>query len=82
MCDLLNTLKSPISRTLLTLEFCNIHKFKLITYGEHVGLPEGQMGNSEVGHLTIGAGRIFQQELVRISNTVRMGMLNQLNALD
>ena len=39
--------------------------------GEHVGLPDNQMGNSEVGHLTIGAGRIFQQELVRISNTVR-----------
>ena len=50
--------------------------------GSDVGLPEGQMGNSEVGHLTIGAGRIFQQELVRISNTVRMGMLNQINALN
>ena len=35
--------------------------------GSHVGLPDGQMGNSEVGHLTIGAGRIIRQELVRIS---------------
>ena len=43
--------------------------------GEHVGLPDDQMGNSEVGHLTIGAGRIFQQELVRISNTVKNGKL-------
>ena len=34
--------------------------------GSDVGLPDGQMGNSEVGHLTIGSGRIIQQELVRI----------------
>ncbi len=39
--------------------------------GSDVGLPDNQMGNSEVGHLTIGAGRIIQQELVRISNTVK-----------
>tara|TARA_B100000214_G_scaffold373510_1_gene353997 strand:+ start:236 stop:1858 length:1623 start_codon:yes stop_codon:yes gene_type:complete len=50
--------------------------------GGHVGLPDNQMGNSEVGHLTIGAGRIFQQELVRISNTVNLGLLNQISALD
>ncbi|WP_320663849.1 2,3-bisphosphoglycerate-independent phosphoglycerate mutase [Prochlorococcus sp. MIT 1223] len=49
--------------------------------GSHVGLPDDQMGNSEVGHLTIGAGRIFQQELVRISNTVRMRLLDQIKAL-
>jgi 2,3-bisphosphoglycerate-independent phosphoglycerate mutase len=41
--------------------------------GLDVGLPEGQMGNSEVGHLTIGAGRIVNQELVRISNSVQSG---------
>lgn len=35
---------------------------ELVTYGEEVGLPEGQMGNSEVGHLNIGAGRIVYQE--------------------
>ena len=35
--------------------------------GSDVGLPDGQMGNSEVGHLTIGSGRIIQQELVRLS---------------
>ena len=39
--------------------------------GSDVGLPDGQMGNSEVGHLTIGSGRIIQQELVRISNIVK-----------
>ena len=45
--------------------------------GSHVGLPDQQMGNSEVGHLTIGAGRIIRQELVRISDTVRKGQLGQ-----
>ena len=49
--------------------------------GSNVGLPDDQMGNSEVGHLTIGAGRIFQQELVRITNTVNKGLLNQISAL-
>lgn len=39
--------------------------------GEAVGLPEGQMGNSEVGHLNIGAGRIVYQELTRISKDIR-----------
>ncbi|NLY83322.1 MAG: phosphoglycerate mutase (2,3-diphosphoglycerate-independent), partial [Acholeplasmataceae bacterium] len=41
--------------------------------GEAVGLPEGQMGNSEVGHLNIGAGRIVYQELTRISKSIRDG---------
>ena len=41
--------------------------------GEAVGLPEGQMGNSEVGHLNIGAGRIVNQPLVEISKDVRSG---------
>ena len=39
----------------------------LISYGERVGLPEGQMGNSEVGHLNIGAGRVVEQDLTRIN---------------
>ncbi len=43
----------------------------LVTYGEEVGLPEGQMGNSEVGHLNIGAGRVVYQELARINKEVR-----------
>lgn len=48
---------------------------ELITCGEDVGLPDGQMGNSEVGHLNIGAGRIVYQELQRINVAVRNGEL-------
>jgi 2,3-bisphosphoglycerate-independent phosphoglycerate mutase len=44
---------------------------ELITFGEDVGLPEGQMGNSEVGHMNIGAGRVVYQELVRINKAIR-----------
>lgn len=43
----------------------------LVTYGEEVGLPDGQMGNSEVGHLNIGAGRIVYQDFARINKAVR-----------
>ena len=50
---------------------------ELITCGEAVGLPEGQMGNSEVGHLNIGAGRIVYQELQRINVAVREGELER-----
>ncbi len=52
--------------------------------GSDVGLPDGQMGNSEVGHLTIGSGRIIQQELVRISNIVsnnKLGLVNELKEI-
>jgi 2,3-bisphosphoglycerate-independent phosphoglycerate mutase len=45
------------------------------TSGKDVGLPQGQMGNSEVGHLNIGAGRIVPQELVRISDSIEDGSL-------
>ena len=59
---------------------------KLSACGEAVGLPEGQMGNSEVGHLNIGAGRIVYQELSRINNAIqdRSFFTNQtlLDALD
>jgi 2,3-bisphosphoglycerate-independent phosphoglycerate mutase len=50
---------------------------QLITYGEEVGLPEGQMGNSEVGHLNIGAGRVVYQELARINKAIREKELHQ-----
>ena len=43
------------------------------TSGMSVGLPEGQMGNSEVGHLTIGSGRIIEQDFTRIDNAIRSG---------
>lgn len=45
----------------------------LVTCGEEVGLPEGQMGNSEVGHLNLGAGRIVYQELQRINVAIKIG---------
>src|SRR6201996_3826211 len=45
----------------------------LITCGEAVGLPDGQMGNSEVGHLNLGAGRIVYQELQRINVAIKTG---------
>jgi 2,3-bisphosphoglycerate-independent phosphoglycerate mutase len=58
----------------------------LVTHGEDVGLPEGQMGNSEVGHLNIGAGRVVWQELARINKAVRERELHKnkvlLEALD
>ena len=46
---------------------------ELLTHGENVGLPAGQMGNSEVGHLNIGAGRIVYQELTRINKAIHDG---------
>jgi len=49
--------------------------------GEAVGLPEGQMGNSEVGHMNIGAGRVVDQELVRIAKAIRERKLGQVPAL-
>ena len=49
--------------------------------GEAVGLPEGQMGNSEVGHLTIGSGRILFQDLLRVNQAVRDGSLFENPAL-
>jgi 2,3-bisphosphoglycerate-independent phosphoglycerate mutase len=47
------------------------------TSGSAVGLPEGQMGNSEVGHVTLGAGRILEQELVRIERAIAAGELER-----
>ena len=49
----------------------------LITHAEDVGLPDGQMGNSEVGHLNIGAGRVIYQELARINKSIRDGELEK-----
>lgn len=51
-----------------TEKFITIH-----ADGEYVGLPEGQMGNSEVGHLNLGAGRIVYQDLSRINNAIKDG---------
>ena len=55
----------------------------LVTCGEEVGLPDGQMGNSEVGHLNLGAGRIVYQELQRINVAIRSGeFINNAVLLD
>ena len=53
----------------------------LVTFGEAVGLPEGQMGNSEVGHLNLGAGRIVNQELQRINVAIRDGSFGRNEVL-
>ena len=50
---------------------------QLLTSGEEVGLPEGQMGNSEVGHLNIGAGRVVYQDLVKINRAARDNSIMQ-----
>lgn len=59
---------------------------KMFASGEAVGLPDGQMGNSEVGHMNIGAGRIVWQSLSRINNAIKTGEFNNnaaiLNAID
>lgn len=69
--------------------FCNANKptydflfenapYSLIhTYGEYVGLPNGQMGNSEVGHMTIGSGRILYQDLVKINLAIKNDTLKE-----
>jgi 2,3-bisphosphoglycerate-independent phosphoglycerate mutase len=53
----------------------------LATCGEAVGLPEGQMGNSEVGHLNLGAGRVVYQELQRINVAIREGLFAKNKSL-
>ena len=53
----------------------------LTTCGEEVGLPPGQMGNSEVGHLNLGAGRIVYQDITRISIAIRDGTFDDLPEL-
>ncbi len=54
---------------------------ELRTDGEHVGLPKGQMGNSEVGHMNLGAGRIVYQNLARINKAVQEKTLGQEKVL-
>ena len=73
--------------------FCNANKptydklfketpYSLIkTYGEHVGLPDGQMGNSEVGHMSIGSGRILYQDLVKVNLAIKDNTLKDNEVL-
>lgn len=67
--DAIYNANTPVMDGLLT----NYPNNSLLACGEAVGLPEGQMGNSEVGHLNIGAGRIVYQELTRINKAIRDG---------
>ncbi|HEX6654282.1 MAG TPA: 2,3-bisphosphoglycerate-independent phosphoglycerate mutase [Thermoleophilaceae bacterium] len=53
----------------------------LVTYGPAVGLPEGQMGNSEVGHLNLGAGAVVKQDLLRIDEAIEDGSFYENEAL-
>src|SRR3954464_4874161 len=50
---------------------------QLTTHGPAVGLPEGQMGNSEVGHLNLGAGRVVMQQIQRITHAIQSGELGR-----
>ena len=71
------TAKTPVFSSLAA-----VYPHTLIhTSGKDVGLPDGQMGNSEVGHLNLGAGRVVPQELVRISDAVEDGSLLENEAL-
>src|SRR3954449_6331555 len=54
---------------------------QLTTCGRAVGLPEGQMGNSEVGHLNLGAGAVIRQDLTRIDDAVAEGSLAENEVL-
>lgn len=67
--DAIYNAATPVMDSLLS-RYPNNH---LLACGEAVGLPNGQMGNSEVGHLNIGAGRIVYQELTRINKSIREG---------
>ena len=75
-----NAIKSAITPIMDSLWHAYPHTL-ISASGSDVGLPDGQMGNSEVGHLTIGSGRIIQQELVRISNIVKNNQLGLVNEL-
>jgi 2,3-bisphosphoglycerate-independent phosphoglycerate mutase len=62
--------------------FKNVPNSLIKTYGEYVGLPDGQMGNSEVGHMTLGAGRILYQDLVKINIAIKEDTLKDNEVLN
>ena len=67
--DAIQNARTPFTTSLYT----KYPHTTLVTCGEAVGLPDGQMGNSEVGHLNLGAGKIVYQELQRINVAVKDG---------
>ncbi len=62
--------------------FSNIPNSLIKTYGISVGLPEGQMGNSEVGHMSLGSGRVLFQDLVKINNAIDDKSIEKNEALN
>ncbi|SFV90954.1 2,3-bisphosphoglycerate-independent phosphoglycerate mutase [hydrothermal vent metagenome] len=76
-CNAFDAAKKPTYDKLLK----EAPKALISTYGLSVGLPEGQMGNSEVGHMTIGSGRILYQDLVKISLALEDGSIETNEAL-
>ena len=74
-----NAFKDAVKPTYDKL-FKEAPKALVSTHGLSVGLPEGQMGNSEVGHMTIGSGRILYQDLVKISLALENGSIEENNA--
>src|SRR6188474_2069823 len=75
--DAIQHAKTPFVSSL----YSNYPNATLVTCGEDVGLPDGQMGNSEVGHLNLGAGRIVYQELQRINVGIRSGTFQKNETL-
>jgi len=76
-----NAFKDAVKPTYDTL-FKDTPKALISTHGLSVGLPEGQMGNSEVGHMTIGSGRILYQDLVKVSLALEDGSIEKNEALN
>ncbi len=76
-CNAFEKAKTPTYDTLFQTTPYSMIK----THGKHVGLPEGQMGNSEVGHMSIGSGRVLYQDLVKISMALEDGSLAKNEAL-
>ncbi len=77
-CNAFKDATKPTYDRLLT----DVPKTLIATHGLSVGLPEGQMGNSEVGHMSIGAGRVLYQDLVKISLALKDGSIEQNEALN
>jgi 2,3-bisphosphoglycerate-independent phosphoglycerate mutase len=75
--DVISTVPTPNLDSLKK----NYPNSRLLACGEDVGLPEGQMGNSEVGHLNIGAGRIIYQDLVKINLECKTGAIRKNKVL-
>jgi 2,3-bisphosphoglycerate-independent phosphoglycerate mutase len=75
--DVISQVPTPnVDRLMNEFPFNHLH-----ASGENVGLPEGQMGNSEVGHLNIGAGRVVYQDLVKVNKAIKDGSIKENKVL-